>query len=289
MGPFKLFHESETMIDIFRIETWEQRYPALSAGFTTRHGGVSGGAYATLNCALHIPDDPDCVAENRRRLARTLNVPFESWTCGEQVHGNRVAVVTSRDKGRGRLAHEDAISGVDALITNEEGIWLTSFYADCAPVYLFDPETPAVGLAHAGWKGTVTFVVREAVEAMKQTYGSRPERMLAAIGPSIGACCYEVGHPVIDRVRDCMDELGIGRAERERVLRPAQSPEKNKLDLQELNRQIMIKAGILPVHIEICGMCTSCRTDLFFSHRKENGSTGRMVSWIGLNLQESGA
>ncbi|MEF3305551.1 peptidoglycan editing factor PgeF [Paenibacillus sp. GYB003] len=268
------------------IERWERDYPGLSAGFTTRLGGVSAGHYDSLNCALHVADSPEHVAENRKRLADALRVPLEAWTCGEQVHGRNVAVVRRSDRGRGLLAREDAIPDTDALITNEPGIWLTSFYADCVPLYVFDPVRGAVGLAHAGWKGTVLEIARHTVEAMSAAFGTKPVDVLAAIGPSIGPCCYEVDGRVIERIEDCLTGIGADAEARARVYTPAEGG-KAMLGLQELNRQIMIKAGILPMHIEMCGMCTGCRTDLFYSHRKENGSTGRMASWIGLRLNGS--
>lgn len=266
------------------IDRWEQAYPGLSAGFTTRLGGVSVGDYSSMNCALHIQDDPVHVVENRRRLAAGLNVPFEAWTCGEQVHGRNVAIVKRDSRGKGRTSREDSIQDTDALITNESGVWLTSFYADCVPLYFFDPIRRVVGLAHAGWKGTVLQIARSTLEAMAEAYGTEAADVRAAIGPSIGSCCYEVDGKVIERIDECLAEVGAKPEERLKVYSLGEEQGKYMLGLQELNRQIMIKAGIMPMHIEICGMCTGCRTDLFFSHRKENGSTGRMASWIGLDL-----
>lgn len=264
------------------IERWEREHPGISAGMTTRIGGVSGAPYETLNCALHIQDEPVDVIENRRRLGETLGWPFEAWTCGEQVHDRQVAVVTPADKGKGRESREDAFANTDAIVTNEPGIWLTSFYADCVPLYFFDPVRQAVGLAHAGWKGTVLRIAGETIRTMSEAYGTDPSDVMAAIGPSIGMCCYEVDDTVIARIDSCLDEIGAEPGVRSCVYRPGAENGKWMLSLQEMNRQIMIKAGILPTHIEICGMCTGCRTDLFFSHRKENGATGRMASWIGL-------
>lgn len=283
MEPFQLT-SSPGRPALLHIDRWERSHPGLSAGFTTRMGGVSEGGYSSLNCALHIQDDIGHVLENRRRISETLNVPFEAWTCGEQVHGGKVAVVQRMDRGKGRAAREDAIQDSDALITNETGIWLTSFYADCVPLYFLDPVRRVIGLAHAGWKGTVLRIAQATVEAMSESYGSDPRDIQAAIGPSIGSCCYEVDGNVIERIDECLTELGASEEDRTKTYRPGAEQGKFMLGLQELNRQIMIKAGIMPMHIEICGMCTGCRTDLFFSHRKESGSTGRMASWIGMNL-----
>jgi YfiH family protein len=136
-------------------------------------------------------------------------------------------------------------------------------------------------LAHAGWKGTVQEIAAVTLAKMQQHYNSKPHEIMAVIGPSIGICCFEVDGIVMNKVwelfsRDMMEKDGANPLFQEK------KNGKYLLNLQEMNRQIMIKAGILPSHIEVTKYCTSCRTDLFFSHRKENGKTGRMVAWIGL-------
>nr|WP_235945814.1 peptidoglycan editing factor PgeF [Saccharibacillus alkalitolerans] len=267
--------------EVFEIEPWKA-FGELSAGFTGRSGGVSEGFRASLNCALHVGDDPASVAENRARVAEAAGFRFEDWTSGEQVHQAEVAIVTEKDRGRGRLDRESAFQDTDGLLTNVPGILLTSFYADCVPLYFFDPIQRVVGLAHAGWKGTVAEIGRRMVEKMAGHYGSLPEDILGAIGPCIGESRYEVDGAVLDKVRvllekdsgndssslsDFSKDLGGGKA---------------LLNLKELNRHIMIRSGIRPENIQRTSWCTSSRTDLFFSHRQENGRTGRMASWIGL-------
>jgi YfiH family protein len=272
----------ENKPDVFVIESWMNRYPNVFAGFSSRLGGSSEERFDSLNCALHVGDEPQRVIENRRRLADMLGVPVDAWTCAEQVHGNEVVVVTENDRGKGLYSRESAFQGKDAMICNIPGVWLTSFYADCVPLYFFDPVREAVGLAHAGWKGTVAEIAEKTVLAMMHEYSSEPADILAAIGPAIGMCCYEVDRKVIDKVRS----LTITPAEGETQLYHELGEGKYMLDLKEINRQIMIKAGILATNIEISQWCTGCRNDLFFSHRKENGKTGRMVSWIGLRKKE---
>jgi polyphenol oxidase len=271
----------------FHIQAWENDYPYISAGITSRHGGVSELHLQSMNCALHVQDDPNNVITNRESFAETLNIPFDAWTCAEQVHGSRVAVVTASDRGKGRMSREDAFQATDALITQEPGVWLTAFFADCVPLYFFDPVQRAVGLAHAGWKGTVLLIAEETVNAMAAAFGSQPSDLRAAVGPSIGACCYEVDEAVAKPVREALEQIGLAD-QTELFIQPRPGREgKFMLNLQQLNRQIMIKAGILPSRIEICGMCTSCRTDAFYSHRKEQGLTGRMAAWIGIHLKRS--
>ncbi|MDF2721894.1 MAG: multicopper polyphenol oxidase [Paenibacillus sp.] len=283
MKPFEM-SQRQGEPTVLRLERWEREYGAIAAGFSTRIGGNSTGPYASLNCGLHVNDDPAVVLGNRKLLAAALQVPFEAWTCGEQVHGANVAVVTREHRGRGRLAADDALPDVDALITNEPGIWFVSYYADCVPIYFFDPIRRIIGLAHAGWKGSVLKIARSTVENMQNEYGSNPADIQAVVGPSIGPCCYEVDRNVQMRIAAVAEELQIGEQDRLSLYEPGDAEGKYMANLQQFNRQIMIKAGILPSHIEICGLCTGCRTDLFFSHRKEHGLTGRMVSWIGLEL-----
>jgi len=259
-------------VETYRIASWDRRFERLSAGFSTRTGGVSEGGFASLNCALHVEDDPQHVLENRRRLAEAAGFPFDAWTCGEQVHHNDVAVVTRKERGRGRNSREDAMQDTDALITDEADIMLVSFYADCVPLYFYDPVRQAVGLAHAGWKGTAKRIAARTVEAFREAFGSQPEQMHAAIGPSIGGCCYEVD----DRVIRAMEESGISAGWTRK------SDDKFMLDLREINRQLLIEAGILPSHIEVSHLCTGCHVESFFSHRRDGGRTGRMASWIGL-------
>jgi YfiH family protein len=235
----------------------------VTAGFTTRHAG---------NTALHVGDDAAAVVERRRRIADRIGWNFTAWTCAEQVHGNSVHLVRQQDAGRGSVDRGSAIADTDAIITDESDILLVQYFADCVPLYFIDPVTGALGLAHAGWKGTVADIARETVRRMTETYGTNPADVKAAVGPSIGGCCYEVDEAVIRHIRPI--------AETEGVLTPAGNG-RARLDLKELNRHLMIKAGILPSRIEISRWCTGCRTDLFFSHRKENGSTGRMMSWLG--------
>ncbi|MBE1443205.1 peptidoglycan editing factor PgeF [Paenibacillus sp. OAS669] len=284
MEPFVL-QKVENGCELFFIKQWMDQAIGLTAGFTSRHGGVSKKEFSSLNCGLHVMDQPEDVIVNRERLAEALNIELQDSTYAEQVHGNEVQVVTSEHAGAGTLSREEAIQSKDAFITNEPGIFLHALFADCVPLFFFDPVHRAVGLAHAGWKGTVLQIARKTVEAMERQYGTKAERVLAAIGPSIQACCYEVDDKVISQIQHTMDELNIVNQQGDQAAPIYEIKENGKynLSLQQMNRQIMIKAGILPSHIEISSLCTSCRTDLFFSHRKEGGKTGRMAAWIGLH------
>ncbi|QMV40369.1 peptidoglycan editing factor PgeF [Cohnella cholangitidis] len=272
MEPFQLRIEDEKS-SLLMLHSWCERN-GITAGFTTRQA---------KNTALHVGDDPGNVLTSRNNIAEELSWRFEAFTCAEQVHGNDVYVISSEDIGRGRLDRESAIPNTDALITNESDVLLAMYFADCVPLYFHDPVTGSLGLAHAGWKGTVSEIAVKTVAKMQAVYGAEPENILAAIGPSIGSCCYEVDRRVLQHVRPLIDLLRAGNPiiEESSIVISSESEGRAYLDLKHLNRELMIKAGILPSRIEMSSWCTSCRTDLFFSHRKENGVTGRMMSWLG--------
>ncbi|RAR45529.1 peptidoglycan editing factor PgeF [Paenibacillus sp. MDMC362] len=282
MEPF--VRQDQQAPSLFVLEKWSggSGSAGLTAGFTGRHGGVSRAPYDSLNLAFHVGDEPRDIVENRKRTAAALGFSLEDWTCGEQVHDVQIGVVHDKDRGRGSLDRASAFQNTDGLVTNVPGVLLTSFYADCVPLYFWDPVTGAVGLAHAGWKGTVGSIAEKMVDRMVVEYGSLPQHIHAAIGPSISECCYEVDDRVMDRVRN----IGIEGFTSEKVTNSAfyidKGHGKYMLNLKEINRHIMIKAGILAEHIECTSWCTSCNHDLFFSYRKDGGTTGRMASWIGM-------
>jgi hypothetical protein len=284
MEPFAPTGPEEEAV-LLPLGSWEAL--GVSAGFTTRHAG---------NCALHTGDDPVAVIRRRERVAQTLGFSLDAWVCGEQVHGNQVAIARRSDAGRGSRSRAAAFPDTDALISDEPDLLLVQFFADCVPLYFFDPVKGAIGLAHAGWKGTVLDIAGRTIAKMAETFGSKPSDMLAAIGPSIGACCYEVGEEVARKVRELAEARSLDvegsvltqqnaqQGAEQGVQQGAQQSggeSKARLDLKELNRQLMIKAGILPSRIEMTHWCTGCRKDLFFSYRMERGSSGRMMSWLG--------
>ncbi|MFD2116212.1 peptidoglycan editing factor PgeF [Paenibacillus yanchengensis] len=284
MEPFVPM-ESAERISLFNIDKWMQHNKRLTVGFTGRQGGSSSGEYRSLNMGLHVGDDAPDVIANRKLVSQAIMWPFTAWTCTEQVHSNRVCVIDQALRGKGKDSHHDAIKKCDALITNEVGTLLVSYYADCVPLFFYDKVHSAIGLAHAGWRGTVQEIAKETIEAMTKHYGTDPAQLQVAIGPSIGQCCYEVDQSVISEVERLANRYQVNPAE-QKWIETTNSSGKAQIDLKEINRQIMMEAGILPIHIELTTYCTGCRTDLFFSHRMENGKTGRMASWIGLTEGE---
>jgi|GEM_PF-2291280 Uncharacterized conserved protein len=183
---------------LFRLAAWEQAYPVV-AGMTSRVG--PDGGPEPFNLALHVDDDPQRVVARREALCRVLGLPPEAFTCTEQVHGNRIVRVTAQDRGRGRLARETAFPATDGMHTDVPNVLLAAFFADCVPLFFLDPVRRVIGIAHAGWRGTVLDVAGEMVRSLAVHYGTRPRDLRVAIGPSIGPCCYEVDERVAAALR----------------------------------------------------------------------------------------
>lgn len=249
------------------------RIPKLRHGMTQRFGGISRGPYESLNLGLHVEDYKQHVVENRRRACRALGFPLASWVGAEQVHGVHVARVTSRHRGSGAFEHATAIPKADGLITNEADVLLTSFFADCVPIVVYDPQERSIGMAHAGWRGTVGRIAGKLVHAMQHEFSCDPAALYVWIGPSIGPCCYVVGSELAQRVADAFGSNFV----------PFDvSRQQHTLDLPALNKALLQQAGVKEEHIELAGQCTQCQTDTFFSHRASGGKTGRMACFIGL-------
>lgn len=245
-----------TYFSFSNMEAW----PDLTQAAFARAGGVSAGPFASLNVSYAVEDDPDNVAENRRRVARSLGWEPKSFVTAGQVHGRRAVHVVREMSGGPDLA------GADALVTNEPGVLLLLKFADCVPVVLWDPVKRVVGIAHAGWRGTVLGTPAAAVELMTSSFGTDPRELVAGIGPSIGPCCYQVGPEVEKAASQVFAGAGVVRREREDDIR---------FDLWSANAETLMRSGIPEEKIEIAGLCTRCNGDTFFSHRGSGGRTGR--------------
>ncbi|MFQ5433678.1 MAG: peptidoglycan editing factor PgeF [Anaerolineae bacterium] len=245
-------------IPFFQFETMVGNGRIQHAVFT-RQGGVSAPPFASLNLSVSVADEKANVVENRRRAYGVYGRDTDSVVHAHLVHGNVVARVTQAQVGTW-LPHKDAI------ITDEPGCALTMNYADCTPIFLYDPVHHAIGLGHAGWQGAVRDLPGAMVRAMTAAFGTDPADLVAAIGPCIGPCCYEVGEVVITAVHDTFaepDSLLVGRSVNGRP----------HFDLPQANRRNLMRASV--EQVEMSGFCTACRSDLFFSHRAEKGKTGR--------------
>jgi polyphenol oxidase len=233
----------------------EVELPGGRAAFSTRNGGVSEGPYRSLNLGILTDDDQARVAENRRLLAGDLGLAPERVAMGWQVHGTDLLDWDAPPNGRGFAAPGAELEKVDGHVTSVPGLGLLVLVADCLPVALITEGRAA--MLHCGWRGLAGGILEKAIERFD---GERPA---AAIGPGIGRCCYEVGQEVLDEFAD-LDGVAEGRM----------------LDLRAVARRKLEGAGV--TRIEDVGLCTSCRPDLFFSHRRDAGVTGRQggVAWL---------
>jgi YfiH family protein len=268
MEPFVLKNQS-----FLTIENWMEKYPGLIAGMSTKQGGVSKGSFESLNLGFHVEDNVFDVCLNRQTLADSLGFPLENWVGAEQIHGVHIRKITKADRGKGSSSYESAFAGTDGFYTNEEGILLTLCFADCIPLFFLAPNSRMIGAAHAGWKGTVGLIAKQMVDAWKAE-GINSEEIFAAIGPSICEKCYIVDNRVINLVENILED--VDRKPYNQIIEGQYS-----LDLRELNKQILLKAGIPQQNIFMTHYCSSCDHELFFSHRRDKGSTGRMLSFIG--------
>lgn len=237
----------------------------VTHGVFSRRGGVSEGPFASLNLSMSVPDERDRVYANRRQVYGLFGRDTDTVVHAHLVHGNDVAAVTQAQNG-------SWVEHVDGLMTNEPGCVLTMNFADCAPLLIYDPRRHAVGLAHGGWRGTAANVAGALVAAMASEFGSDPTDMVAAVGPCIGPCCYEVGDDVVSAISETFSAP-------ESVL-SYPNGSRAHFDLPEANRRQLAGAGV--EQVELSGLCTACRTDLFFSHRAEKGRTGRFGVVIAL-------
>jgi YfiH family protein len=267
------------------------RIPWLVHGFSTRPGGVSElDGEKVLNLSFTNWDARENVLENRKRFVATLGAPDAT---------REMKLVALRQIHSDVICHFDAAPAEpcrgDASITNQAGLLLGAQTADCVPILLVDPKNRAVAAVHAGWRGTLARIVAKTIGQMQMRYGSKPADLLAAIGPAIGGCCYEVGTEVATQftsqfadAADWFDELRTGDEPNPlqwlNMMPPGhQPPPKNVLlDLRKANRAQLLAAGLGDANIFLSGLCTACRHDLLFSYRKEGASTGRMLSAIGV-------
>lgn len=270
MEPFQLIQD-----EIVLISEWKKLYPHLTAGFTTKNGGYSKEPFESFNLGLHVNDLDEHVHQNRVKLSEIIGFSTSEWVCSEQVHESEIKRVSTREVGKGVFTYRDGIPLTDGIYTDDPSILLTSCYADCVPLFFFAPGKKLIGLAHAGWRGTVQCIAIKMVERWNQVEGVSPKDILVSIGPSIRDCCYIVDDHVIQEVKRILDSSSEKKPFKEVSLG------QYSLNLPLLNKQLLRNAGIEEEHILSSSFCTSCEEKLFFSHRRDQGSTGRMMSFIG--------
>ena len=256
-------------------------YPAFDSqeeiihGFSTRLGGVSQGIYSSMNLSFTRGDEEKAVRENYDRLAAAIGFCAEDIVTSDQTHTANVRKVTAKDRGKGITGPRD-YTDVDGMITDVPGLILATFYADCVPLYFIDPVRKAIGLSHSGWRGTAAHIGSVTVRRMQEEYGSLPEDIYGAIGPSICQECYEVSEDVILEFQKTFPEQSW------RDLFYRKENGKYQLNLWEANRQIMLEAGLIEEHISLPGLCTCCNPEFLFSHRASRGKRGNLGAFLGI-------
>lgn len=252
-----------------------QREIGLQHGFSTRKGGVSKEHLASLNLSFSVEDAKENVLENFRRIGERFGKTPEDFVLSKQSHETKVLKVGRKDRGKGITKDRD-YEGIDALITDEKGIILSCFSADCVPILFYDPIHKAVGACHSGWRGTKGKILQNVVEEMRKHFSSNPAEILVAIGPSICKEQYVVSEDLALSFLEDYPDLGEDTAS------PIQriSKDKFQLDLWDLNRRIALDCGIKEEHISISGYCTMENPELFFSHRYSQGKRGLQGAFI---------
>ena len=244
----------------------------ITHAFTTRMGGVSVGDCASMNLSFTRGDDETAVRENYRRIATALGTEEKQFVCSDQTHTTNVRRVTKADAGKGVVIPKD-YADVDGMITNEPGIVLSTFYADCVPLYFVDPVHRAIGLSHSGWRGTVNKMGQVTIEAMKREFGSKPEELYCDIGPSICQDCYEIS-------RDVAEEFMKAFPKHVNDILIQKSEEKFQLDLWKANEIVMLESGVLPEHMAVTNICTCCNPTELFSHRASKEKRGNLAAFL---------
>lgn len=244
--------------------------------FSTRMGGVSEGIYSSMNLSYTRGDKKEAVDENFRRIAAALGCGVEDIVCSDQTHTTNLRIVGKADGGKGITRARD-YSDVDGLLTDEPGVYLATFFADCVPLYFVDTKRKAIALAHSGWRGTVARMGQCVVEKMREAYGTDPADLVAAVGPSICQECYEVSEDVAEAFAAAFAKPG-----QEREILLAKGGGKYQLDLWRANEIVLTEAGIPRDQIQVTDLCT-CHNDRYlFSHRASHGQRGNLGAFLEL-------
>lgn len=244
--------------------------------FTTRVGGVSRGIYESMNLSYTRGDEKEAVDENFRRIAAVLRCGLDDIVCSDQTHTVNLRIVSREDGGKGIVKPKD-YTDIDGLLTDEPGLVLATFYADCVPLYFVDTKRRAAALAHSGWRGTVARMGRCVTEKMRQAYGTDPADIVAAVGPSICQECYEVSGDVADAFAAEFKKKG----QADEILK-SKGNGKYQLDLWRANEIVLTEAGIPAGQIQITDLCTCHNSRYFFSHRASQGKRGNLGAFLGL-------
>ncbi len=244
----------------------------IKHAYSTRMGGVSTGVCASMNLRNCEYDTRENYETNMRRFCAAIDVPYENIVTSHQTHTVNVHVVTTEDIPTGTLFGRE-FKDVDGLVTNVRNAVLVTSFADCIPLYLYDAKNHAIGMSHAGWRGTAGGIGRVTVEAMTANYGTDPKDIIACIGPGICGDCYEVG-------ADVYKEFGKSFSKPPQAIFIPKPDGKYLLDLWLANKLVLINAGVKPENIYLTDICTKCNSEYLFSHREMGNARGNQCGFL---------
>jgi len=263
-----MFYHNHRAVPYYTFAAFDA-FPGLMHAVLTRDGGVSPAPWHSLNLGWTVGDPHPNVEANYRRWASAFGLEREALTTTWQVHSADILLADPDQRG-------GSLGQADGLITRTPGIPLVQRFADCTPILAYDPVQHACGIAHAGWLGTVRRCAANLIQAMHAQFGSDPAQIIAAVGPAIGPCCYEVGPEVIAAVHDSQSNPAT-------LLTPTR-PGHARLDLWQANARQLAESGV--AQIELAELCTACHRHIFFSHRGDNGQSGRFAAFMMLNVNK---
>ena len=266
----KIGENQENIVSYLEFEAFKKQ-SWLTHAFSTRFGGVSLGCFASMNLGFGRGDDDASVAENYRRLGEAVGFDWTKVVLSHQTHTTNVRLVTKKDAGKGTVRERD-YTDVDGLITNEPGLPLVTFYADCVPLYFADPTNKAIGLSHSGWRGTVGRMGEQTLKAMYEAFGTKPQDVIAVVGPSICGDCFEVGPEVATEFA-----ASFSRKQMEEICH-AGNGDRSYIDLWKANRIVLEEAGVPAQNISVTNLCTRCNPELLYSHRIMGAQRGNLAA-----------
>lgn len=243
-----------------------EKYPAISHAFSTRYGGVSKNEFSSMNFYLGDSESAENVEENYKIFCDALGYDKKNLVRSRQIHGNKIKLISKEDITNGNLNFQ----GIDGFITDIPGIVLKTSHADCCPVYIFDPIRKVVGLAHAGWRGTVSGIAENLAFNFTEKFGSKKDNLICALGPCIGKCCFEVGEDVKHEFDALNFDIAFKKCKNNKF----------KIDIKEINKKIMENFGIPSNNIIKSDICSCCNKDLLFSNRATKGKRGNNAAFI---------
>lgn len=274
------FFETVNGVPYIKFRNLSEFDDEIVHGFSTRLGGVSREHLASMNLSFTRGDAPDHVLENHRRFANAVGYDYRKLVCSDQVHLTNIRNCTSSDCGKGIIKESD-IRETDGLLTDEPGVPLITFYADCVPLFFYCPVKRVAALAHSGWRGTVAGIGTKMIQRMVSDYGCRPEDIRCAIGPSICRNCYEVSEDVAAEFKKEYKASELAAMVTEK------GNGKYLLDLQLACRYNFLRAGVQDKHISTADICTCCNPELLYSHRASHGMRGNLGAVIMLKTKEN--